>query len=476
MRSVRRKHAVSLVAALSAAFICASGGRAATTDADCGFFCASDSALSGERRLRVAGPVFEMRTAADGARFLAVRPLFSHERRPDLDQSTTELLWPLSAVKDIREQRYWRFITAFGLDVDRDDPDSEQHFFVLPVVFAGRDRDGGGYFALFPAGGKIKELFIGRDMAFVFFPLYAEVEHGGISAVHVLWPVFSRTTGPGISGFKVFPLYGRLSRESGGSSDVSVFVLWPVWSHRKTDRGEGMILFPLWAWSKTDKDRGVWILPPFFRFIRSDKGVDAFCPWPFVQTGPRKLYIWPVWGRKETDGTVKSFFLWPIVRRENSVYADTKVSRFSVIPLMSYERLSDKPEGVEPAVSVKSIRFKLWPVVSYRRIGKESAVKLPDLWPAGRPAEVERNLAPLWTLYSRDRLSGETEDELLWGLVRRRSGGPERSSVSVFPLISWERDGSERRCEWALLKGLFGYKRHGDERSYTFMYVFRRGE
>ena len=71
-------------------------------------------------------------------------------------------------------------------------------------------------------------------------------------------------------------------------------------------------------------------------------------------------------------------------------------------------------------------------------------------------------------------MADEREQELLWGLWRRRSGGAV-SSMSAFPLVdsSGTADGQTR--SWNLLRGLFGYEREGLRRSVRLLYWLRFG-
>ena len=97
---------------------------------------------------------------------------------------------------------------------------------------------------------------------------------------------------------------------------------------------------------------------------------------------------------------------------------------------------------------------------------------MPSIWPAASIGSIDKNYAPLWTLYCRSRQDDAVEHDLLWGLFRSRSA-PLKQEVSLFPLVSYRRsrENEDDIREWSLLKGLLGYSRHGNSRQYRFLFV-----
>jgi len=86
---------------------------------------------------------------------------------------------------------------------------------------------------------------------------------------------------------------------------------------------------------------------------------------------------------------------------------------------------------------------------------------------------VERNYAALWTLYSHASCGSVKEDELLWGLFRwrRSAGGPKH--LSVFPLFAVDRAAGGAGGSWSLLKGLVGYERAGEKKTFRVLYFLK---
>lgn len=462
------------------------------------FYCA-DRTLGGEARVRAAGPFYEQRADA-GRSFAAVRPFYAVDRSAEDDYTTRHFLWPAGVSKEFGQESYWRFLLAFGHDFDNTQDDSRYRFMLFPLIFAGRDKDRHPYFAVFPLGGTIHE-FLGRDeVSFVLFPLYSRSSINDLNSLSVLWPIYSRTVGGDVDRFRVFPFYGRSI--NGDLSDKR-FVLWPFWTqaefnHPKS-RGSGYVLFPLYGHIELSDQETWMILPPFFRRSRSETRSEVHAPWPFFQYrsdgDDDKLYLWPLWGRKQSGSVRSWFFLYPLLGGSEADRGGYTQTRWSVFPVCQSEKRIIKPEatgsdraieapdaadsGDEAALTSSLPRrardrryFKLWPLFSYRRDGDASRFRLPDLWPLSQTVGVEHNWSPLWTLYTQSRLGGAEEDELLWGVYRhRRQEGTRR--VSLFPIFERSRreDGSE--VEWSVMKGLAAYRRFGLEYEFRLLYFLR---
>lgn len=462
---------------------CATGRR--SSDFDLGFIASRDTDLRGSRRLRMLGPFFERKTADNGATLTAVRPFFNARNNPQEDRSISEYLWPVGIVKRHHKEVYWRVLTAFGIDFDNTDPDSRWQLRVFPILFAGRDSKGAGYFAIFPIGGKINE-FLGMDrIKFVLFPLYASSSRGRLKAHDILWPLISWTKGPGIWRYRIAPFYGK---SVNGDDWTKRFVLWPLWSSARYNypdsNGYGFILFPLFGFTKLSDQIGWSFLPPVFSFSHSRKHKELNSPWPFVQYASgsyEKLWLWPLWGTAAAEHGRTSFALWPVVSWSKTDRRGYVLRRLSVVPLIWYEtksasspvssssrRIMSEPG---PRREVIDRYFKLWPLMSYCREGEAAHFRMLDLWPTKRLDPVERNMAPFWTLYSHERVGDTREDELLWGLFRYRRNGKGLRKLSLFPLISTDR--SIDRREWSFLLGLAGYKREGLRKTYRLLYFIK---
>ena len=81
------------------------------------------------------------------------------------------------------------------------------------------------------------------------------------------------------------------------------------------------------------------------------------------------------------------------------------------------ECIKENIENMHDALYVLSIIRKL------ERVGDQSRFRTLLLWPLRHTAPVEREYAPLWTIYQHTRAGANTDDEVLWGLFRHQRRG-----------------------------------------------------
>jgi len=449
---------------------------------DLGFVASSDTSPGGAARCRVAGPLFERQDTGEGQTFVGVRPLYALTADADRERRLHEVLWPLGTVKHLGQESNWRFLLAYGHDFDNEASGSRYRGMVFPFVFWGRDKHDTSYFSVFPLGGTLNE-FLGRDrIIYALFPLYAQSVTGDMRSWHFLWPFISRSQSEDVSRFRVFPFYGRSEDEG---EYTKHFVLWPFWTHARYHEpghsGSSYILFPLYGRTRTEDQQGWMVLPPLFRWSKTEERTELNAPWPFFQYASGsydKLYIWPLWGKREKNGHRSSFLLWPLVHSYHAERSAETLDRFLLLPFVYHDRVTQKvePGGTEEP-KVSSRYFKLWPLVSYRREEDASRVRLLELWPLKHTGPVERNMAPLWTLYTRTVNADLLEHELLWGLFRYRREGEASKHVSLFPLFSRSRcdiDGAKR--QWSLLLGLLGREQEEDRSTWRVLWFLKFGK
>jgi hypothetical protein len=413
---------------------------------------------------RELNPFYE-KTESSESSFLAVRPLYS--RTVVEEGKVQDVFWPLYSRKEFKDEATSRaliFYYTHRFGTDQEEPRKRR--WLLPFWFSGRDAQGEEYAALFPLGGSIHE-FIGRDrLSFVLFPLYGTGQINDVKTTNVLWPILSRTRGEGIRRDRVFPIAGKSVLE--GRYEKK-FILWPFWTSAKytdpANPGNAWILFPLYGRTNLEKENTVWVVPPFFRFTKGDKQDRIYCPWPFYQRvdseSLQKHYIWPLWGKKQRTGGLKdrTFVLWPFFWSERSETPLHEHTRKLAVPVFTLERsylkdAGNSPENKEPVSSY----WRIWPLMS-RYCGEDgSHFRMLELWPVRDAAPVERNWAPLWTLYSRTDDGGTVTKDLLWFI--------------------WHSERSEKKecSEWSLLKGLLSCKNDGGSKKVRLLYLFKFGE
>jgi hypothetical protein len=452
------------------------------TSYDLGFIASRHADVNGDWRTRGLGPLLEWVRATNDMELAAYRPFYSEVEDPASDRSLFDVAWPLATSRTVQDENQWRALFFFGFNHTTNDPNPRSRTWLFPFYFQGRDAEGKTYRALFPLAGTLKD-FVGRDeITWVLWPLYSTSALNDLSTVNLLWPFISRTTSARdhIYRARVFPFYG-VNRHRGKFDKR--FILWPFYTevnfHYARGHGGGFILFPLYGQLKLDTETTRWFLPPFFRFTRGEHGAITYAPWPFFQRRTTAeidlLYLWPLWGRKSMDAVDQSFYLWPVFWTETQRRTGTTTKRFIAAPVFSHavtrpNEPIDVPFDERPAVGRK---HKLWPLYSYRREGEASFFRTLALWPFADSPSIERNWAPLWSLYTRQSNGDSVDHEILWGLYRDHRRGDTYRYISLFPLFERERD---ERVDppvrrWNILKGLIGYRREGDDRRLRLLYL-----
>lgn len=441
---------------------------------DAGCIVSDRSDLYGHAQFRALGPLVEW--TRDGTTSLSgIRPFYTLERDAR-DREVLDVLWPLATFRWWEGETDWRVLVAFGSIAKNTDPDSARHAWLFPVLFWGRDAEGRNYQALFPIGGTIRE-FMGRDVSFVLFPLYSHSTLNDLETQNFLYPLISWTTGDNLHKFRVFPLYGRSVKKDDYDKR---FVMWPFWTSahysRPGVRGSGFVLFPFYGHLKLENQESWMVLPPLNRWTKSKKQTGGYFLWPFIHIGSGetdRLQVWPLGGYKRTANETTRFALWPIVQSRHTARPAGDANYFRIFPLYYSFRqtVTNTVSGMEPCRSVC-----LWPLFDYDRTGDRARVRVIDLWPPQNTPGIERNLAPLWTLYRFERTPRGQEHEILWGLAHWERTASGVKSGSVFPVATWATDGAAGTVRrWDVLKGLVGYERHGNARRFRALYLFTWG-
>ncbi len=472
---------VALFACLPAAPAGPGGELERVVGYDWGPFAAHWLDVHGNEHTRALGPFYERMVTPEGWEFEAFRPFSSHWNNQGDGVSRREILWPLAKSSRRGNASSWRVLLAYAKNWDVTDPESRRSFWLLPFYFEGLSAQGLPYRALFPLGGTIREFFLWDKISFQLFPLHVRSQMRDIEADSWLWPLISKTEGPGIERFRAFPFYGYSRAEGRGEK---TFVLWPFWNQVSYDipgsRGEGWILFPLTGHLKLENQESWWFLPPLFRLHVGEEQNRLHGPWPFVQQSSGsvdKFYLWPLFGGK-TIGKVRSrFFLWPIGWQETTLGGDVVKKRFLIVPF--YQRFSrfesvTRSDGEVEAGELRDRYTKVWPLLEHQSKdgGGIRRTVFPEFNPI-RGGPIERNYAPFWHVYLREQIREDKDTQILWGMYRSILRDDDLRYRSVFPLASWSREPDGRH--WSLLKGLLGYRRLGGKKQWRVLYLFRFG-
>ena len=359
------------------------------------------------------GPFYQQRED-----YWALRPLVAQE------EGVTDVFWPVFTC----HRDWWRFCYVAWWQ-DRPEDGSYQ-FTLLPIWFNGRDKDGEGYWGLFPIYGEHPHVAMIYDFKFCLWPLWHRYRmprgREWMTSNSVLFPFFSwRSDG----AWSFWPVYGvNYQRESDHR-----YVLWPLvtWASYREDRdtaGEGYswMFWPLYGRVRRAYESQDSFLPPFFSFATSrnrreihddgivDSGPDSYrlrCPWPFFE--------WEI-----VRGVRERLSIWPFYERD--VHFDYRtggesshVTRFG----WKLVEIYDDETRVFPFWASGRDHWRLWPFWEQEESqgGEVSRGRCLDLVPIRWVPGVDRNWSRFWTFYENYSTPLYTDHSLLWGIVRWRT-------------------------------------------------------
>jgi len=427
--------------------------------------------------MRALGPLCENGEVLEDERVLALfRPLYCQFDAPHAGiLHGRDILWPVGVTRRGEREEHQRFLLALHTDRDVRVPDSRECWWLLPVFFVGRNRSRETYAAIFPILGEIDEIASFDRVRFLLFPLYLETQRGRSRSESILWPIFSHTRSDRVEKWRVFPLMG-ISRTRAG---VRRFFLWPFGhtfdakSPRTGRATRGFFLLPLVGWSVSRPavdaatDSRAWtVLWPFFSGATTPRGRRLHCPWPFylqqkvlhwhLLCNLEKRYFWPFFGtRKRGTDEVYRFLFWPLVHQRRSGGASKVRQGLWVLPF--YWSATTRADGK----STSTYR-QLWPLVRFSRVGKQGRVCFPTLWPGPTPMPIERNYAPLWRLYTRRDEGDLRRNDLLWGLVEWSTRNSRIEEAGLFPFFHCRRSRARGTATLSVFGGVY-HRESGSE-------------
>ncbi len=316
-------------------------------------FFGLESALSGNRRLRIAIPLCDFQWGPKGEDYRIL---------------------PLLLYRDLSQ--------PYG-GHDRD-------WNVLLVIAGGSDPEEGSYFAFFPFGGNLKGYLARDEIRFAAFPVYAWVRQGDRRSAHILWPFFNAVWGGDWSGWRLWPFWGRYrSHAPDGSLRYDrLFVLWPFYTRRRDDLlrnpTELFFVLPFYGRSVSRRSDVRTYLWPFFQVHRDlESGTTTYAGYLFpFRIAPGQTDIWPFFGTKRTcrtpeiggvpRRTYREYALWPIQRYEWAEDGLEESRRLWILPFYWDFHYIEK----ETRASRREL--KVWPLFEYRDGPDGVAFDLPS--------------------------------------------------------------------------------------------------
>ena len=422
-------------------------------------------------RCEAAGP-FYYDAERDGETVWAFPPFVSEVRSADGERDMVRVLPPLFSYRKYGRDMRWEVGQWLnGSRVDTIDDKELKRFSVFPFFFYQDAPDPARrYWGVLPLYGTLKNRLGLDEVRFAAFPLWVETKRGLATTENILFPFGQIRSGPGLDGWKVWPLVGHEHLEPTtrtnsmdeaevvGGHDMR-FALWPVWFHDRLGIGTSNpqqvdAVMPLYHILRSPERDQTSVLWPFVSWSddREGKFHQWSAPWPFVsfargegRTLDRVLPLFNVGHSPTMD--IESY-AWPVYRRQHLHTPNMERDRRQY----GFYLFVDVREG-NPETRQKSRRLDSWPFFAWSRDreGNErlQVPALMEVFSANSPG-ISLNWSPLWSLWrqERDTKTGVESQSLLWNLYRReRVGGVTKGSL-LFGLVQYEKSAAGRRWRW----------------------------
>ena len=418
--------------------------------------------------LRVLGPLFELFDDGKAELSVSVRPLFGFKKSER--ESGMEAVWPLAATRSKPSgDVFWVFPYFRYTGPDQRGSGN----FVAPLCYWAHRADGSWDWLAFPFAGDVNELFSLGHTRFLLFPLLLETRKNGMDTRSVLWPLFSRSSGRNEEKIRLLPFYA--SRRIDGLRWNQAW-LWPLLTtaHSLSPDMPGYAFFslPLGGYEQWGKFSGRSVFWPFFTWkSHADSSFSVNAPWPFFRYGrgvhgESVLYFWPLWGRSVSAAAHFSFWLWPVGWYSESRTSQTVRTWQCVLPLYWSMKSRDSKSGKD-----LSRWHHVWPLVSVVSENGRETVRVPDLMPLKRVGALERNYAPLWTLFQLDSGEDGYSFDFLWGMFGWMNSR-DRSRLTVGPFYTRYVDREKDFSESQVFFGMVRTRTSPEKNTCTLFYVF----
>jgi len=435
---------------------------------------------------QAVGPLFFKKLLPEGRTAAGFRPFYLKKWNPAEGETETSFLYPLFVYRRYPATYRWSVFSLINRMGPRDGgaagpgDTSDQGLDIWPVYFS---RNTGApdttYRAIFPVVGTVKNRFYVDRADWVLFPLYLHTQNKGATVVSVPWPFLRFISGNGHSGFALWPLFGW--RQKPGVYHKE-FYLWPL-IYRSADHldepvpTEGHGFLPFYSHDSSPGVMSENYLWPFFGHTDRTEPYryhETRYFWPFLVQGRGDDHYRNRWGPFYTHSVIKgddkTWYLWPLVRREAWTDNGLKQVRtqFFFFIYWSLKQSSATNPALESAQ-----KTHLWPLYSYWNNGAgHRQFQLFSPIDVFLPENENAHLlwSPLFAIYRHDQTApGSNRGSILFRLITWRRE-PGQHEFHFGPLYSSESTPAGSRVKIA--GGLLGFRRTGPAGWRAFWFDF----
>ncbi len=371
---------------------------------------------------------------------------------------------------------------------------------VLVPLFPPRPQN---FTAALPFYGDFRGYWNRDRIQMILWPLFVKSEKTlddgeKVTLRSFIWPIFGLYDAETVSGFRLWPLASRIKRPG---EFTRGYWLWPLGQYRYEVDPDGgppntmtlflpfygkahqptfdyKMLFPFygelkmkgrqsrgWAAAAYMEDdnlrqgirhhRVLWFLIRWTTRIPVDPQFRADDPMELQSPGPMEGGgVFPLYLRYSNEKRFRQTIAWPFYHRRFNEYRDYTFDRRLLLPFWG-KQSKDWKDGER-----HEERSFLFPIKRHiERADGEQYTSAPHLLPYSEAEALDRNWAPLWTVWSHrfNPRTGEDHERWLWGAWRhdREVNGSE-TTKSDFLIWKSEKNVSVDGLEESQLSILWG--------------------
>ncbi len=179
---------------------------------------------SGTKSIDALGPFVSYKKTPDTVEY-GFRPIFYNYRDYRKDRTAFDFLYPLMTHRSFEGDTKFQLIEyLFYYSSDlRPSGFRGYSYMLFPFVFGRKDENPEeSYFALFPVYGKMRHKFGKDEVNFFLFPLFLQTKEGGATNNNFVWPFIGVYSGGGVSGGRLWPLYGWRGKEGDFEDEFAI--------------------------------------------------------------------------------------------------------------------------------------------------------------------------------------------------------------------------------------------------------------
>lgn len=492
-----------------------------------------------EQDASVLWPLFSIRRTTDTL-VVGLHPVWSWSRESSTGNRDFDLVWPFVQWR-ARAKTYtaedWRSFKILPIFFDgrgRRGREEVWTRFLVPIYWSGRQGRVGRYWvlfpviwyareaklamplfpprrqtfaAIFPLYGDFRGYWNRQRVQFLLWPIYVRSRDGRGDQQDVMtsfvWPVLGLRTGPKTSGFRVWPLISRASREGqfnrwyflwplghvrtgviakDNPSTQSLVLFVPLYANIQREQFRFHLLFPFYGVleQKGRATRG-WILALYNqddnrrRGIRNHRLLWFIIRWTtripaLASADPEAVSsaregggVFPIYLRTKSPVSRTRTIVWPLYTERWNAYKQFQFARVYLVPFYSYQGRF-YPDGTKTTTEF------IFPFLRRQHTarGVERYNNLHLFW-YDRFKPLDRNYAPLWAFYDRreDIRTGARRLRIALNFFDHEvsADGTRRREWNVLGVHVGRLDSTTRADEShvSLFGGLYGRSRVGDE-------------